>query len=131
MPELPEVEVTRRRIREFLVGRTIAAVHTTRPSYFFLTPPARLRRGLVGRRVEALERHGKYLVGVLDDGKRLLVHLGMTGQLFTEHARSPRLLSASQRSSLSPVASAISIASSKWATEGRSDPQSICVTPMP
>ena len=102
MPELPEVEVTRRRIRHLLVGRTIAAVHTTRPSYFFLTPPARLRRGLVGRRVESLERHGKYLVGLLDDGKRLLVHLGMTGQLFAEHARSPRLLSASARSTLTP-----------------------------
>jgi formamidopyrimidine-DNA glycosylase len=45
MPELPEVEVTRRRIEPLLVGRRIARVRTTANSYFFLTPPERLRRG--------------------------------------------------------------------------------------
>ena len=53
MPELPEVEVTRRLIAPLLIGRRIRAVHTTRPSYFFLTPPAQLRRALVGRTVGA------------------------------------------------------------------------------
>jgi formamidopyrimidine-DNA glycosylase len=92
MPELPEVEVTRRRIAPLLVGRRIAKVHTTRPSYFFLTPPARLARELEGARVAGLERVGKYLLAGLDDGRRLLLHLGMTGQLFAEHASSVRLL---------------------------------------
>lgn len=102
MPELPEVEVTRRRIAPLLVGRRIAKVHTTRPSYFFLTPPARLARELAGARVTALERVGKYLLANLDDGRRLLLHLGMTGQLFAEHATSVRLLSAAARASLAP-----------------------------
>lgn len=97
MPELPEVEVTRRRIEPLLVGRTIAAVHTTAPSYFFLTPPAALRRALAGRCVLKLERRGKYLVATLDDASRLLVHLGMTGQLFSNAATSPRLLRAQAR----------------------------------
>jgi formamidopyrimidine-DNA glycosylase len=79
MPELPEVEVTRRRLARRLVGRRIAEVRTTAPSYVFLTPPRRLAQGLRGRRVEHLERVGKYLLAVLDDGQRLLVHLGMTG----------------------------------------------------
>ena len=100
MPELPEVEVTRRAIEKTLVGRRIARVKTTAPSYFFLTPPARLRRDLANRRVVLLERHGKYLVAELDDGSRLLLHLGMTGQLFTAGARSVRLLSAERRSTL-------------------------------
>src|SRR5690606_13527260 len=65
MPELPEVEVTRQRIEPLLLGRPIAAVATTCPSYFFLTPPHRLRRALAGRRAEALERRGKYLVAQL------------------------------------------------------------------
>ena len=52
MPELPEVEVTRRRIAPLLVGRRVARVHTSRPSYFFLTPPSRLRRGLEGRALQ-------------------------------------------------------------------------------
>ncbi len=102
MPELPEVEVTRRRIEGLLVGRRISRVLTTRNSYFFLTDPRRLRRGLVGREVTGLERHGKYLVAGLDDDRRLLRHLGMSGQLFAEEAVSPRLLSASARSSLTP-----------------------------
>jgi formamidopyrimidine-DNA glycosylase len=102
MPELPEVEVTRRRIAPLLVGRRIAKVHTTRPSYFFLTPPRRLARELVGARVAELERVGKYLLAGLEDGRRLLLHLGMTGQLFAEHATSVRLLSAAKRASLAP-----------------------------
>lgn len=102
MPELPEVEVTRRKIAPSLVGRRLASLATTRPSYFFLTPPGRLRRLLPGRTVTALDRHGKYLVAALDDGSRLLLHLGMTGQLFAAGAHSVRLLSATARASLPP-----------------------------
>ncbi|MCU0668876.1 MAG: bifunctional DNA-formamidopyrimidine glycosylase/DNA-(apurinic or apyrimidinic site) lyase [Myxococcota bacterium] len=104
MPELPEVEVTRRRIAPLLEGRVIASVTTTAPSYFFLTPPATLRRALVGHRIEKLERRGKYLVGAIDDGSRLLLHLGMTGQLFSSAVTSPRLLRASARAILAPEA---------------------------
>ncbi|MEE9608495.1 MAG: bifunctional DNA-formamidopyrimidine glycosylase/DNA-(apurinic or apyrimidinic site) lyase [Myxococcota bacterium] len=102
MPELPEVEVTRRRIAPFLVGRRIRAVQTTRNSYFFITAPARLRRGLAGRTVRGLERRGKYLVARLDEGSRLVLHLGMTGQLFSAGASSVRLLRATARSALAP-----------------------------
>lgn len=102
MPELPEVEVTRRRIAPLLVGRTVARVRTTRPSYFFLTPPRTLARRLAGRRVTALERHGKYLLLSLDDGSRVMLHLGMTGQLFGAGASSVRLLKATGRGVLAP-----------------------------
>lgn len=81
MPELPEVEVTRRQIEASLVGRKITRVETTRDSYFFLTPPGVLRRRLRGRVVERLTRVGKYLLAELDDASCLLLHLGMTGQL--------------------------------------------------
>jgi formamidopyrimidine-DNA glycosylase len=104
MPELPEVEVTRRRIAPQLVGRRIARIHTTSDSYLFVTPPRVLRRKLKGRTVETLGREGKYLVGALDDGGRLLVHLGMTGQLFSSGVASVRLLSATARASLAPEA---------------------------
>ena len=40
MPELPEVEVTRRQLLPLLLDRTIAQVRTTADSYFFITPPA-------------------------------------------------------------------------------------------
>jgi formamidopyrimidine-DNA glycosylase len=106
VPELPEVEVTRRRIEPLLVGRRIRRVRTTADSYVFLTPPTRLRRALAGRTARSLERRGKYLVAVLDDASRLVVHLGMTGQLFSSAARSVRLLSASARAALPPEAQA-------------------------
>ena len=98
MPELPEVEVTRRRIGKLLVGRKIARVITTKPSYFFLTSPKKLQAELAGRTVLKLERHGKYLLARLDGGgATLLLHLGMTGQLFGEGAKSIRLLRADRR----------------------------------
>lgn len=102
MPELPEVEVTRRKIAPALIGRVIAGVRTTAPSYFFLTPPPVLKRRLKGRTVVSLERLGKYLLASLDDGSRLLLHLGMTGQLFLQGSASLRLLSSTARASLKP-----------------------------
>ncbi len=106
MPELPEVEVTRQRIAPVLVGRRIAELATTPQSYFFLTPPNELRAALVGQRLLSLDRFGKYLVAGLEDDHRLLLHLGMTGQLFSSGVVSVRLLSATARASLAPEAQA-------------------------
>ena len=96
MPELPEVEVTRRLLAPHVVGRRIQSVRVGPPSYFFLTPPRRLVKALGGRDITALERQGKYLLMSLDDGQRLLLHLGMTGQLFMAGAVSPRLMTLAQ-----------------------------------
>ncbi|HTM45069.1 MAG TPA: bifunctional DNA-formamidopyrimidine glycosylase/DNA-(apurinic or apyrimidinic site) lyase [Polyangiaceae bacterium] len=82
MPELPEVEVTRRQLMRHLVGRQIKEVITAKKSYFFLTPPTKLQQQLTGRTVQSLTRHGKYLLAQLDDKSSLLLHLGMTGRLF-------------------------------------------------
>jgi formamidopyrimidine-DNA glycosylase len=102
LPELPEVEVTRRAIEPLLVGRRIRDVRTTKNSYLFITPPQRLRRALADRTARQLDRRGKYLIAQLDDESRFIVHLGMTGQLFGETAASPRLLSSTARSALTP-----------------------------
>ena len=102
VPELPEVEVTRRRIEPLLVGRTIESLRTTSQSYLFVTPPGVLRRRLRGRTTASLGRVGKYLVAELDDASRFVVHLGMTGQLFGAGANSVRLLKASARAALGP-----------------------------
>lgn len=103
MPELPEVEVTRRQIRQALVGRTVKSVATSAASAFFLTGPLELEKRLRGRRTLELERHGKYLLAQLDDGSRLLLHLGMTGQLFASGADSARLHSADRRRVFAPT----------------------------
>lgn len=93
MPELPEVEVTRRLLEPRVVGRRILGVRCGPPSYFFLTPPRRLVKELSGKSVTSLERQGKYLLMGLEAGQRLLLHLGMTGQLFIAGSVSPRLMS--------------------------------------
>jgi formamidopyrimidine-DNA glycosylase len=97
VPELPEVEVSRRRLAPLLIGRRLAEVRTSRPSRFFVTPPRRLRARLPGRLVLDLVRRGKYLLVGLDDGSSLLLHHGMTGQLLTAGCSNPRLLRAAER----------------------------------
>ena len=59
MPELPEVEVTRRIIEPLLCGRPLREVVVSKPSYFFLTPPAALRRALKGRTIESALARGQ------------------------------------------------------------------------
>ncbi len=91
MPELPEVEVVRRRLSGLVLERTIGKVRASSANYAFLTPPAQLKRRLTGRQFTAINRHGKYLILALDDGTSFVVHLGMTGQLFASSAINPRL----------------------------------------
>lgn len=88
MPELPEVELVARYLRPRLTNRRIVRVDTARPSYFFLTSPALLRRRLPGEVVTSLDRLGKYLQLRLSSKCRLLLHLGMTGQLILPSASS-------------------------------------------
>src|SRR5262245_39860311 len=79
MPELTEVETVRRGLAPVLVGRRIARVETRRRDLRFPFP-ARFAARLNGRRVDVLERRGKYLLARLDDGMVWVTHLGMTGR---------------------------------------------------
>jgi formamidopyrimidine-DNA glycosylase len=77
MPELPEVEVTRLSIADRIAGAQILDVRLGKPLRWPLqVEPA----GLVGRRLVAVRRRGKYLLLDMDHGL-LLVHLGMSGSL--------------------------------------------------
>jgi formamidopyrimidine-DNA glycosylase len=82
MPELPEVEVMRRDLEREVVGKKIKAVE--------VTGARSIRRHkskkefvdvLIGRKLMAVQRRGKYLVMKLDGTDALVVHLGMSGQL--------------------------------------------------
>jgi len=78
MPELPELEVTRRGIAPHVEGRTIAAVTVREARLRWRVP--RAVRTLAGRTVRAVQRRGKYLL--LDcGGGHLILHLGMSGSL--------------------------------------------------
>lgn len=79
MPELPEVEVTRRRLEPELVGRKIVDVIVRAPK-LRLPIPAELATLLPGRTIRAIARRGKYLLFDCEAGW-LVIHLGMTGFL--------------------------------------------------
>jgi formamidopyrimidine-DNA glycosylase len=79
MPELPEVETTRRGLAPHVVGRKIARVEVREPRLRW--PVAeRLPGALVEASIASLERRAKYLLFGTDVGT-LLVHLGMSGSL--------------------------------------------------
>jgi formamidopyrimidine-DNA glycosylase len=77
MPELPEVEVTRRGFADRIAGARIDAVRIGKPLRWALMV---LPEALVGRKVLQVRRRGKYLLIDLDQGI-LLLHLGMSGSL--------------------------------------------------
>jgi formamidopyrimidine-DNA glycosylase len=78
MPELPEVEVTRRGIARALAGQRISAIAVREPRLRWPVPAAVL--GLAGLTVRAVKRRAKYLLLDCGDGQ-LIVHLGMSGSL--------------------------------------------------
>jgi formamidopyrimidine-DNA glycosylase len=78
MPELPEVEVTRRGLAPHLTGRVISAVEVRQPRLRWPVPQA-VRR-LAGLKVRGVQRRGKYLLVDCGDG-HLILHLGMSGSL--------------------------------------------------
>ena len=79
MPELPEVEVTRRGVAPHLEGRAVRAVQTRRDGLRWPFPPDLAER-LTGRTVLSTGRRGKYLLLHFEHGT-LIIHLGMSGHL--------------------------------------------------
>src|SRR6266852_204896 len=101
MPELPEVETVARGLRQAILGRRIISVTLGKTD--FIDDPVALERHLPGRRIEAVERYGKFMLlrlsalngetRVTSNGDAapasLLVHLGMTGQIAPSPAGRP------------------------------------------
>lgn len=88
MPELPEVETTRRALAGTLEGRRIRRLVVREPR-LRQPVPARLPQRLAGTRIETLERRAKYLLMRTEAGSAL-IHLGMSGSLrITDPAIAP------------------------------------------
>ncbi|MCH7344489.1 bifunctional DNA-formamidopyrimidine glycosylase/DNA-(apurinic or apyrimidinic site) lyase [Pelomonas sp. CA6] len=77
MPELPEVEVTRQSFADAIAGARVLGLSLGKPLRW---PLGVAPQSLVGRRVGAVQRRGKYLWLPLEPGG-LLLHLGMSGSL--------------------------------------------------
>ncbi|MGL6291419.1 MAG: bifunctional DNA-formamidopyrimidine glycosylase/DNA-(apurinic or apyrimidinic site) lyase [Silanimonas sp.] len=87
MPELPEVETTRRGLAPHLEGRRITTVTLRRPDLRWPIP-ADVRERLPGQRIEAVERRAKYLLTRTAAGSALW-HLGMSGVMRVLPASTP------------------------------------------
>ena len=86
VPELPEVETTRRGLLPLAVGRRVANVHVYDRRLRWPVPQE-LGASLAGRRIDRIDRRSKYLL-FRAGADTLLVHLGMTGSL-QWHAKAP------------------------------------------
>lgn len=87
MPELPEVETTRRGIAPLLEGRRIAAVRVRQPQLRWRVPRD-LDRRLRNAAVTGVRRRAKYLLVETEAGT-LILHLGMSGSLRVIPAATP------------------------------------------
>ena len=88
MPELPEVETTRRGIAPHVEGRRVAALEVHEPRLRWPLDPG-LAQSLIGRPVVEVGRRAKYLLLRFAHGT-LIVHLGMSGSLRIAAPREPR-----------------------------------------
>ena len=81
MPELPEVETIRRGLKKIILGKKIRRVEINTNKMVKESSPNRFKREVEGKIFTEIIRRGKYLILVLSSGKKIVIHLRMTGQL--------------------------------------------------
>src|SRR5919108_1828657 len=80
MPELPEVEAVVRTLRPLVQGQSIRCVHVFHPIAVKPQSAGRLAEHATGRRIESVERKGKYVLLMLERGL-ITLHFRLDGQL--------------------------------------------------
>jgi formamidopyrimidine-DNA glycosylase len=86
MPELPEVETVVRTLRPAIIGRRILNAEF-KQLRVLVGSAQKTMKALAGRKIQSIERHGKFIAIRLDKGF-LVVHLGMTGKLLVNAEQS-------------------------------------------
>ncbi|HEX9642909.1 MAG TPA: bifunctional DNA-formamidopyrimidine glycosylase/DNA-(apurinic or apyrimidinic site) lyase [Acidimicrobiia bacterium] len=90
MPELPEVETTRRCLEAELAGAAVVSSEVRRSRMLRRQPrPADFADRLAGSTVTGFGRHGKFLVAELDRDLSWVTHLGMSGRIAVARAGAP------------------------------------------
>ncbi len=79
MPELPEVETVRRTLTPLVVGKTIKAVTLWYPK-IVASDHKKFKQTLPGKKIEQIDRYGKYLLIRLSDNLTIVSHLRMEGK---------------------------------------------------
>jgi len=81
MPELPEVETIRRELEKAVLGKKIIEVCVHHPLVIRQPAVEKFKKGLSGATIKNILRKAKVLILELSNGKSLVIHLKMTGQL--------------------------------------------------
>lgn len=81
MPELPEVETIRRGLEKRILAKKINRVEINTDRMVKKPSPKRFKEEVEGKNFTQVIRRGKYLILVLSSGKKIVIHLRMTGQL--------------------------------------------------
>lgn len=85
MPELPEVETIVNHLKQHVVGRKVVSLRSNTPRLFRARKDfVKARNGVVGRKIEDVERVGKNIIFRLSGGGGFLIHLMMTGKLLLD-----------------------------------------------
>jgi formamidopyrimidine-DNA glycosylase len=86
MPELPEVETVVKGLRSLITDRRVTAVEI-REKNMIAYPKDNIddfKEALIGSKIEAINRRGKYIIIELDTDKNMIIHLRMTGKLLVK-----------------------------------------------
>lgn len=89
MPELPEVEVTRRGLLARLPGRTVAGISCSGHALRRIIPQRLLAAHIAGQEIATIDRRAKYLLIRMVSGAVMVVHLGMTGKFSILEQQAP------------------------------------------
>jgi formamidopyrimidine-DNA glycosylase len=84
VPELPEVETIARGLANAVTGKTIDAVTVSLPKIAVAPEAVSFEAALAGDTIASVGRRGKYVTIDLASGRRLVVHLRMTGRLIVQ-----------------------------------------------
>jgi formamidopyrimidine-DNA glycosylase len=91
VPELPDLEVVKDNLTRRIAARTVEAVELRDPVLLRRPTVEVFRRELVGRRIQPLERYGKFLLFHFDPPARLILNLMLAGR-FTLQPAADKLL---------------------------------------
>jgi formamidopyrimidine-DNA glycosylase len=81
MPELPEVETIKRDLRKAILGKKILRACVHHPAVIRQPSVESFKKALSGATIKGILRKAKVLILELSNGKSLVIHLKMTGQL--------------------------------------------------
>jgi len=84
MPELPEVEVVKRSLKNWIINLPIKNIEINEINLRYKVKTREINQ-IIGSKIQSIKRRSKYLIFFLTNGFVMIVHLGMTGKLIVEN----------------------------------------------